>query len=58
MKKRTARRSTNTNCLVPNEGGSGPAGGVVVFKSGAFDELAMELILLAFVNFGAVRELS
>jgi hypothetical protein len=57
IKKRTARRSTNRKCLVPNEGGPGAAGaGVVfgVFESGVFGELAIELILTASVKFGAV----
>src|ERR1017187_8172404 len=38
-KKRTAKKSTNRNSLVPNEGGFRPARSVV------FNELAIDLIL-------------
>jgi hypothetical protein len=37
--KRTTKTSANRKCLIPNEGGSGPAGSVVL------DELVMESIL-------------
>jgi hypothetical protein len=49
-KKRTAKKSTNRNSLVPNEGGFRPAGSVV------FNELAIDLILNTSVNLGAVRQ--
>jgi hypothetical protein len=49
-KKRTAKKSTNRNSLVPNEGGFRPAGSVV------FNELAIDLILTTSVNLGAVRQ--
>ena len=44
----TAKKTTNRNCLIPNEGGFRPAGPVV------FNELAIDLILTTSVNFGAL----
>ena len=46
----TAKKTTNRNCLIPNEGGFRPAGSVV------FNELAIELILTTSVNLGAARQ--
>ena len=43
----TAKKTTNRNCLIPNEGGFRPAGPVV------FHELAIDLILTTSANLGA-----
>ena len=43
----TAKKTTNRNCLIPNEGGFRPAGPVV------FNELAIDLILTTSANLGA-----
>src|ERR1019366_3357106 len=49
-KKMTAKKTTNRNCLIPNEGGFRPAGPVV------FNELAIDLILTTSANLGAARQ--
>ncbi len=49
-KKMTAKKTTNRNCLIPNEGGFRPAGPVV------FSELAIDLILTTSANPGAARQ--
>jgi hypothetical protein len=46
----TAKKTTNRNCLIPNEGGFRPARPVV------FNELAIDLILTTSANPGAARQ--